>query len=55
MFFDKRKLLNHSLPKYRLSFILNVFETLTYIHNIHIKHLMMRIIMLVTDKVKKEL
>lgn len=32
MFFDKRKLLNHSLPKYRLSFILNVFETHTHTH-----------------------
>jgi len=27
--FYKRKLLNHSLPKYRLSFILDVFETHT--------------------------
>jgi len=26
-------LLNHSLPKYRLSFILNVFETHTHTHD----------------------
>lgn len=32
--FYKRKLLNHSLPKYRLSFILDVFET----HTKHTAH-----------------